>query len=774
MYSTRSWNAFKLHVSRKHRHDRQSDDVNYVVSSSSCGSDDDADANHYSIQQWFTASYLLKLETQYKMPQQAINDVVSCTGTYMKQSLDNFKLQLKKRLGEGQPIDNAIEDIELSSLDTFATIYMRDKFYETICGYVKPEPILLGRTVVRRNDRLQQMERLGYIVPFAKSLEQFLSMPEVWHFVCNPHPSNTDTMMDLCDGNYIKCSPLFSKHPQALQIILSHDDIEIVNPLGVHTKKHKVAMFYYTLGNIPPQYRSRLSAIQLLAIAKTVDLKKFGADPLLNDFITKLNLLQDKGIVINVSGEQDNVKGTLVMCPCDTLASQWLGGFKESSSFARKGCRTCDSGVRKMKTIFSNQNLETRSMTEHVERCQHLESLSRRARVYWSKLWGINKRSPLMLIDGIDLSNMLVHDPMHILLEGVVPYEMALLLHSLIVVDKAFLLTWLNEQIDNYPYSPADRAEKPEKIERKQFVVDVNIKQTSAAMLTLCQIFPLILGTKVDETNKKYLNFIRLLQITQLCTSPYASQDSAGQLQQLIMEHHEEFMMLYPHSSITPKMHFLVHMVNQVIQFGPLRHQWCLRFEAKHGLFKKFSWKCFKNLPKSMAEKHQRWMSYQILGESDTNVKSTCFLYAGDVTLEGDSVRVSDHYPNLEPEITQLCTSHGMSTQQPVTAYKSLKVIVHGHTYTAGLAVLLAIEDDLPVFAVIKEIFVIDHGKFFIVRKLRTLQFTVKKNAFTVRFNGEVGVILQTKLENPWPLTVHCEQDNMFIVNRYCHIAQFV
>ena len=53
---------------------------------------------------------------------------------------------------------------------------------------------------------------------------------------------------------------------------LSHDDLEIANPLGVHTKKYKVDMFYYTLGNIPPQHR-------LLAIAKTVDLKKFGARP---------------------------------------------------------------------------------------------------------------------------------------------------------------------------------------------------------------------------------------------------------------------------------------------------------------------------------------------------------------------------------------------------------------------------------------------------------------------------------------------------------------
>ena len=68
-----------------------------------------------------------------------------------------------------------------------------------------------------------------------------------------------------------RSDPLFSRNPQALQIIVNTDDIEIVNPIGHHTKKHKLTMFYYTLGNIPAEYRSQLHAIQLLGVAKSKD-----------------------------------------------------------------------------------------------------------------------------------------------------------------------------------------------------------------------------------------------------------------------------------------------------------------------------------------------------------------------------------------------------------------------------------------------------------------------------------------------------------------------
>lgn len=75
-------------------------------------------------------------------------------------------------------------------------------------------------------------------------------------------------MYDICDGEFIRNSPFFQQNPNAIQVILNTDDVEIVNPLGSHIKKHKLTMFYFTIANIPPQYRSKLHIIQLLAIAK--------------------------------------------------------------------------------------------------------------------------------------------------------------------------------------------------------------------------------------------------------------------------------------------------------------------------------------------------------------------------------------------------------------------------------------------------------------------------------------------------------------------------
>ena len=45
---------------------------------------------------------------------------------------------------------------------------------------------------------------------------------------------------DYCDGEAFKSHPLFSKDPHALQILLYYDDLEITNPLGSHTKVHKL------------------------------------------------------------------------------------------------------------------------------------------------------------------------------------------------------------------------------------------------------------------------------------------------------------------------------------------------------------------------------------------------------------------------------------------------------------------------------------------------------------------------------------------------------
>ena len=101
--------------------------------------------------------------------------------------------------------------------------------------------VLLSKTLVRRNRRLQQSERLGYIVPFASSILEFKDMHEVWNFICNPLTSDNDNMEDACDGNYVRSLPFLQQNTNAWQVILSHDDLEIVNHLGVHTKSIRLA-----------------------------------------------------------------------------------------------------------------------------------------------------------------------------------------------------------------------------------------------------------------------------------------------------------------------------------------------------------------------------------------------------------------------------------------------------------------------------------------------------------------------------------------------------
>ena len=45
---------------------------------------------------------------------------------------------------------------------------------------------------------------------------------------------------DFCDGNIFKTHPLFSRDPSALQLMLYYDEVEIANPLGAKTGKHKL------------------------------------------------------------------------------------------------------------------------------------------------------------------------------------------------------------------------------------------------------------------------------------------------------------------------------------------------------------------------------------------------------------------------------------------------------------------------------------------------------------------------------------------------------
>ena len=50
-------------------------------------------------------------------------------------------------------------------------------------------------------------------------------------------------------------------------------------------------IFYFTLGNLPPKYRSKLSSIYLVAIAKQKYVTKYGMDAILQLFVQDMKKL---------------------------------------------------------------------------------------------------------------------------------------------------------------------------------------------------------------------------------------------------------------------------------------------------------------------------------------------------------------------------------------------------------------------------------------------------------------------------------------------------
>ena len=116
-------------------------------------------------------------------------------------------------------------------------------------------------------------------------------MAEIWNYVNRPHFTQNELMQNVCDADYVKNYHILKRNRKALLIFSNNDDIELVNPIGSHTKKDKLSMFYYSLGNIPPEHRSNYTAIQLLG-AKSNDLNKSDTELLLlQDFISTANQL---------------------------------------------------------------------------------------------------------------------------------------------------------------------------------------------------------------------------------------------------------------------------------------------------------------------------------------------------------------------------------------------------------------------------------------------------------------------------------------------------
>lgn len=78
--------------------------------------------------------------------------------------------------------------------------------------------------------------------------------------------------------------------------------------------------------------------------------------------------------------------------------------------------------------------------------------------------YGVNFSSPLNNIHNFHVIDQLPQDIMHVLLEGVIPYELSLMLACFVVDDKYFTTDMLNDRIESFTYSAQEARDKPSTI----------------------------------------------------------------------------------------------------------------------------------------------------------------------------------------------------------------------------------------------------------------------------------------------------------------------
>lgn len=333
---------------------------------------------------------------------------------------------------------------------------------------------------------------------------------------------------------------------------------------------------------------------------------------------------------------------------------------------------------------------------------------------------------------------------MHDLLEGVVQYEIKLLFGYLTqhFMSEQDLLS----RIYCFDYGFLERKNRPTKIILES--VGNGIGLNSIQTLCLVKNIPLLFGDIIPAGNKNWNLLLLLLQIMNIVFSPSLTLGMTIYLKHLIVDHHKLFKHLYPHRNLIPKHHFMIHYPSSIRKIGPLLYTWCMRFEAKHKLFKD-CFKHFKNITKSLAKKHQmaiayHWETFTLKQNEYGPIKS--FLFRDENVVNNEM---------LETILSK-------------DVFSTSWVKVDGVEYKAGLVICSAMEEDMPVFCQISDVLLVEDQHFFLTNKLFTENFDDHHHAFRVLRSVERCLLKMSELKFHKPFDIqssyNVSDESMYII----------
>lgn len=327
---------------------------------------------------------------------------------------------------------NSAQSLDMSTslicnkLSEYSTNFKRCKVYELSEQYVSPQQFALGiRWENERNDLITTPSLVQckfQYVSIAKTIVSIFQRPDFREAYLNFNESNEKkaapgVYSDFASGNIFKANDLFKTHPDSLQIQIATDDFEVCNPLGSKSTLHKISAFYFSIRNMPPEFRSKLDNIYLVALCNADDLKTKFTD--FNDIwrivVKDLSALEN-GIDI---GGGLTITGTLVNIVADNLGANIALGFVGNFSKAKFYCRFCECDTIECKAVHVDMPSKRRTKQRYDNQ---IITIANSESVDSKDAQGVQRYCELNNLKYFHMLDNMSPDIMHDLNEGIIPF----------------------------------------------------------------------------------------------------------------------------------------------------------------------------------------------------------------------------------------------------------------------------------------------------------------------------------------------------------------
>ena len=680
-------------------------------------------------------------QSNVQMVSENLEGFVADVGNFAKDVFQDFCVDMGLD-ASGSACVKAFEKLNaiFSAITNVNTTFKRNRWLVENNYLIYPEEIVLGTrdeqrySTVRKTMQTVTIDETYQIVPLDKLLATVIVHSNSIGLIRNSFASSkpSSTIKDYMSAQVYRTCDFFVRHPKGLVLHMFVDAFETCNPLGSHTFVHKLEGLYCIIANVPPEFNSKLSSIFLVGLWYAADVKKYGYDAILKPIYEQLKELEsESGMQVEVNGETVQIHAILGMFSADNLGAHSLFGFLESFS-ANQFCRYCCIRKSESQQCFSCDSIPRRTKEEY-NRCVSMIGDNH----YNPSDTGIKRGCILNELQYFHCVDNSIVDCMHDLLEGIIPFEISLVLQSFIA-RRLLTLDEINQALLNFDYSLSDRNSKPPEITLP------TLRIQAAEAWCLIRNLPLMIGTKIPRDDDHYRLLILLLDCCAIVFAPEITDTLAQYLSVLIEEHHTHFKLLYPDRNLLPKHHFLLHYPEFMVKFGPLCRFWCMRFEAKHRFGKELASvvRNFNNICKTIATRTQIALAHDLMSNN---------LYSAMERLGSCTVELIGNLKNAVG--AAICEAISLEIQDEIFIAKSFHF---GHyKIKPGCYVIHSMIDGVPQFGCIELIFTTVHDTYFVCRQSRTLYFDEHFYAFAVAETTKLSVIISNSLKDYHPLVRH-------------------